>query len=141
MPSASPRATCAEPPRGENMIAETTRRAMASRLSLLAAGIPRRPAALRLPGLDDQRGHDRPTVEQVEAMFLAGTVAEATVVHQRRRAAAVEVNRLRGAARDQRIGELGERHAGVPARTAVASDREQPVTREREGRPRVSGRA
>ncbi len=68
-------------------------------------------------------------------MLLAGPVAQASAVHEGRRAAAVEVQRVGGAQREQRPGELAERHSGVVARASVARDRQHAVTRDRERGP------
>jgi hypothetical protein len=91
-----------------------------------------RVAPQRLARLEHNRGRDRPAVEQIETVFLARTVAKAPAVHQRRRAATVEIQSVCSAERQQRIGELGKRHAGIVPGPTIACHCEQPIAGDRQ---------
>ena len=72
-------------------------------------------------------------------MGLARLVAQPPAADERGRAAAVEVQRLDGAERDERLGQLAQREAGLVVGPAVAGDGEQPpVAREPERGARVA---
>src|SRR5690242_11092211 len=91
------RIRCAEPPRGENRVAASTRSAITPIIALTRRGSAAHAAAARtrlLDLLEDDRAHDRSTVEQVNAVGLARPVAQAPAVYQRGRAASVEVDRV-----------------------------------------------
>ena len=109
---ASARATCAEPPRGKNMRAESTRT-----LLLYPKWLSRR---------ERDHGRDRPPAGQHDAVILARDVAQPPGADQRGRAAAVEVERRAGAERDERLGELGQRETGLVVGAPVAGDGQQP---------------
>jgi hypothetical protein len=67
-----------------------------------------RGTAAALSPLEDNRGHDRSTVEQIDAVWLAWSVAKPPVMHQRSRTASIEVDRVGDAELDQRVGELAK---------------------------------
>src|SRR5436190_24176455 len=59
---------------------------------------------LRLTSVDRERAHDRAPAEHVDAVLLARTVAQTTLVNERGRTAAVQIEGLGGAKRAQRLG-------------------------------------
>ena len=71
-------------------------------------------------------------------MLLARPVTQAAVMHQRRGAAAIKVQRVRRSKPNQRFCEFGERHPRVASRTPVAGDREQPLAGDRERCTRIA---
>ncbi len=78
--------------------------------------------------VEEQRRDDGAGLGRRLIPVRVGAVEQVPAVHQRRRAAAVEVDRLVGAERDHQPGELGEREPSVHARAApVAADREKLV--------------
>ena len=71
-------------------------------------------------------------------MLLAGAVAQAAGVHEGCRATAVEIERVGGAQREQRLGKLAECHPGVVARASVAGHRQRVLTRDGQGGARIA---
>src|SRR5829696_4552427 len=127
-PRASAPATNAEPPRGKKSVPDTTRNARS-----------RKPRSMpSVPCGENERGRDRPPVEQLDPVLLARPVDELAVADERGRAAAVEVERVARAEVDEQVRQLGERQAGVVGRPPVAGDREHVALRQRDRAARMA---
>ena len=127
-------------------------RACASRRASSASGRRRRGRAsptlccrsstepsLRDHGLEDERAHDRTGLRCGLVLRRVRPVEEMPAVDERRRAAAVEVDRALGAELDHHLGQLAHREPVVDARASpVARDRDSDAVRDPEGGARVA---
>src|SRR5919204_1426356 len=122
---ASARATWDDPPRGKNIKALTTR--------------TKRLYPNLLPGCERDDSRHRPAAREDDPVLFARGVAQPPAAHQRRRSAAIEVERDVRAERGQRRGELAQREAGLVVGAPVAGDGEHPpVGRQRQRGARVA---
>jgi hypothetical protein len=95
-------------------------------------------AAMLDARLEDDRGDDRPALEQIDAMLLAWTIAHPPTLHKRRRPAAVEIDRVFDAEVHKRLRELGNRHPGVATGAPVTRHGEKLPTSPRERGTRMA---
>ncbi len=88
--------------------------------------------------LEGDCAEDRPALEEVDSVLLARVVAQLAGVHERGRAAAVEVDRRLGAELDHRSGQLPERQPGVALGAPVAGHGERAMAADPQGGARVA---
>src|SRR5205807_6050819 len=93
--------------------------------STTGAGAARRLGPRSVERLEHQCGGDRPAPREHEAVVLARPVLKLAVADERRRAAAVEVDRARRAQLHEHVGQLRECEPGLVRGAAVAYDGDQ----------------